>query len=309
MSTPAWNLQNIEQSTRQISGQLSATNLSSDQLQFFINSYYQYDLPRELKIDEFYVQYTFPLYQNVSTYVLPGDFTDGLAFTHVEPRLYVNGVPITYTQNTDVYYSIIQNNFSIETIGVGDGVTTGFTYTTNFQPIVSGFPSSVMIASIPGQTNPPGLQLQLTDDGQGNLTGDGTGTVDYVAGTLAFTFNSAPPVNSTIQVTYNYNQVGLPNTVLFYNRSFIFYPCPNTLYQARIDAFQQPQPLVNPDDVPLKPEWGEIIAIGAALKILRNFGQWDKYQEVKNGYYRVEATKLRSDTDNQYMATRSLPRF
>ena len=308
MAFVTWTLTEIQKTARQISGQLSATNLTSTELDFFINAYYQYDLPRDLKIEELYAQYTFPLLQNVAVYSLPGNFTDGLAFTHTEPRLYVNGVPIRYTQDTDIYRGITPVEFATETIGVGNGVTSVFSYTTNFQPIVSGFPSSVMIAVIPGQTNPPALQQQLTDDGFGALNGDGVGVVNYVAGAITVQPTVVPPVNSTIQVTYNYNQTGRPNTVLFYNRQFYFFPCPDTVYQARIDAYKQPDALEQPDDVPIKPEWGEIIAIGAALKILRNYGQWDKYREVKETYFDVERMKLLSDTDNQSMASRTLPR-
>lgn len=308
MSAVTWDFETIQTVTRQISGQLSAVNLSIEDLKFNINSYYQYDLPRKLKIEEFYFQYTFPLYQNVAVYDLPGDFANGLAFTHVEPKLFVNGRPINYTQDTNVFYAQTPIDFSIETVGVGNGITTAFAYTTNFQPIVSGVPSSVMIASIPGQTNPPGIQMQLIDDGVGNLTGDGTGTVNYIAGIINVIFTIAPPINSTIQVTYNFRQVGVPNTALFYARQFTFFPCPDTVYQARIDAFKQPVAMVGDSDVPLKPEWGEIIAIGAAMKILRNFGQWDKYKEVEQTYFKEEWSKLMSDTDNQYMAMRSRPR-
>lgn len=308
MSFVTWTLQDIEKVARQSSGQLSSTQLTNAELDYNINATYQYDLPRELKIEELYHTYTFPLLQNVATYTLPGDFTNGLCYTHTVPNLYVNGVPIRYTQDTNVFYGIVPADFSVETIGVGDGVTQVFNYTTNFQPIVSGQPSSVMIAAIPGQTNPPGTQQTLTDDGSGVLSGDGTGTVNYVTGIISVTFTVAPPVNSTIQVTYNFEQVGRPNTVLFYDRIFRFFPVPDTVYQARIDAYFQPFALVNPTDVPIKPEWGEIIALGAALKILRNFGQFDKYEEIKV-YYEREKTKLRSDTDNQLMASRSLPRW
>jgi len=307
MAYVVWDLQRIEQAARQISGQLSATQLSSQDLDFNINAYYQYDLPRKLKIEEFYVQYTFPLYQNISTYDLPGDFTDSqeLAFTHVEPRLFVNGQPIRYTQDTNVFYRLTPKLFAVENMGVGNGTTTNFSYKTNFQPIVSDFPSSVMIAAIPQSTFPPGIQQQVTDDGFGILQGDGTGTVDYVAGLINVNFTIPPPQGSTVQITYHYEQVGKPNTVLLYNRQFIFYPTPNTLYQARIDAFKQPLALIEPTDVPIKPEWGEIIAIGAAMKILRNFGQYEKYKEVETTYFSEEWTKLMSDTDNQLMATRS----
>lgn len=307
MSTAVfWTLSNIETLARQVSGQLSAGQFSDENLDFYINSYYQYDLPRELKIEELYTQYTFPTEVGVAKYTLPGAFTDNLAFTHVIPKIYVNGLSIAYTQDTNVYYYRTPPLFSTELMGTGNGSTTTFTYTTQFQPIVPNQPSSVMGAVITSGMS----GVQFSDDGNGNLTGTdgGSGTVDYTTGVVSYAFIVAPSALSTINLTYNYEQLGPPNTCLFYERQFTFFPTPDTIYQIRIDAYFQPVALVNPTDTPVKNEWGEIIAIGAALKILRNFGQFDKYQECLI-YYNREKSKLASDTDNQLMASRSPQRF
>lgn len=312
MSVPTganWALEDIEEATRQISGQISAVQLSDAVLDFNINSYYQYDLPRELKIEELYTQYTFTLFPGQQVYTLPGFY--GLSagpFTHVEPNFFVNGQPIFYTQDTNVFYSRTPRNFTIENMGIGNGVQTVFPatlfYQTIFQPITSNVPSSVIVTD---QTE------TLSDNGLGtlisNITSLAAGTVNYVLGQITgATFQTPPAVNTVITVTYNFQQEGPPNTVLFYDRQFTFYPTPDVAYQARIDAYFQPAALVNGGDQPVKPEWGEIIACGAALKILRNFGQMDKYQEVLV-YYKRERSKLMSDTDNQLMASRSAQRF
>lgn len=298
-----WNLQNIEKVARQVSGQLSALQFSNVDLDFNINSYYQYDLPRELKIEELYVEYTFPLVVNKAVYELPGDFKNQFqqAFTHVEPKIYLNGCPIFYTQDTNQFYYRVPKLFSTEIIGYGDGLQTNFIYTTINKPIVPNQIASVLITD----------EMQsFQDNGLGNLTdittgiGGATDKVTYLSGLINITFSVAPAINQPVTVTYHYQQLSRPNTVLFYGREFTFYPTPDTTYQVRIDAYQQPPRLVNPNDVPVKPEWGEIIAIGAAMKILRNFGQFDKYQEMKP-YYEKERTKLMSDTDNQLMASRS----
>ena len=45
----------------------------------------------------------------------------------------------------------------------------------------------------------------LTDDGAGNLIGDGTGEVNYETGEINFIFTNAVPTVQTIQITYKYD--------------------------------------------------------------------------------------------------------
>ena len=308
-----WPYSLIQSTARQISGQISNVTLTQSVLQQYINNYYQFDLPRELKIEELYQQYQFALLPGVPIYTLPGNFSDGLAYTHIEPRVFVNGISIYYTQDTNVFYSMVPRNFAVETMAYGDGSTTGpFNYSTIFSPIYSvasinpTLPSSNVLVTDGVESFSDIPTNSVTGVLEGNL--GGTGTVNYQTGAISVTFNTAPVDTANIDVTYHYQQLSLPNTVLFYARQFEFYPTPDTAYQCRVDAYFQPQALVDPDDEPVKPEWGEIIAIGAALKILRDYGQIDKYNEVKI-YYDVERSKLLSDTDNQYMAQRTQPRW
>lgn len=320
----AWDFELIQSTTRQISGQISNVSLTNTILNTYINNYYQFDLPRELKIEEFYVQYQFTLYPNQPVYTLPGAFVDNLAFTHVEPKLFLDGRALIYTQDTNYFYSLQPFSFSNETYGYGDGSTTTFAYTTQFSPIYSstqsftnpfGSGSNVVItAAVTTETSTVNAYETFSDtptsSTSGTLTSNlgGTGTINYLTGAVSITFNTAPVNGTAIAITYHYQQLGVPYIVLFYNRQFIFFPSPATAYQARIDAFQQPLALVEPTDAPLKQEWGDIICCGAALKILRDFGQLDKYREVEI-YFKKEWTKLMSDTDNQYMAQRSKPNW
>jgi hypothetical protein len=311
----SWNFQKIQKTTRQISGQISNVSLTNPVLNEYINNYYQFDLPRDLKIEELYVQHQFALVPGQPSYDLPGDFANGLAYTHVEPRIYINGLAITYTQDTNVFYSIVPKNFSEETIGIGDGVTLAFgPYTTKFHPIynirsnIAGFTQDNNILITDGLET--FHDVPIVGTGNGSLVGDlgGAGIISYTTGVLSLAFNSAPANGARITTTYHYQTLGSPNTALFYARQFTFYPTPDTAYQCRIDSYQQPQAMVNPTDTPEKEEWAELIACGAALKILRDFGQTDKYQEVMM-YYNREKTKCMSDTDNQYMSMRAQPRW
>ena len=309
----SWNYQAIQQTTRRVSGQISNVTLTNIDLGQYINNFYQFDLPRELKLEELYVQRQFPLVPNQPTYTLPGAFTNNLAFTHIEPRVYIDGVAIRYTQDTNVFYSIIPNNFSHETLTTTAALP--HTYTTDFSPIANARSDYLAFTQGSNVVITDGVET-ITDVptigtyGTGTLVGNlgGTGTVNYTTGALSFTFNTTPAVGTVVDIGYHYINVGMPNTVLFYARQFTFYPAPDTAYQCRVDAYQQPAAMVNPTDTPEKQEWAEFIALGAALKILRDYGQSDKYQEVMI-YYNRERTKCLSDTDNQLMATRTTPRF
>lgn len=315
---PSWTFGAIKQTARNVSGQLSPNELSDTQLAFYINNYYVYDLPRELKLEEQYVQYQFPLNPGVNTYTLPS------IYTHTESPIYVNGIWCGYTEDPAVFYASTPNLIAEQQLGTTDGVTLIYTspqiQSLNVLPVVSGVPNSVTIIDTVNT---------FTDDGQGNLTCSdptNTGTIVYSTGVITLTYAVAPPQGNNITATYNYLTEGWPTFCLFYARTFTFYPTPdpNTAYQARIKAYQQsvvypngvystlPTALqsqfINNGDTPQKLEWGELIAIGAALKILRDYGQDEKYQQTLF-YYNKERSKVMSDTDNQLMNDRSPPRF
>lgn len=90
--------------------------------------------------------------------------------------------------------------------GVIDGVNKNFTFTTNPQ-IARG--SVVVLGNNPVQN--------LTDDGIGNLIGDGTGTVDYVTGFIDITFNLAPDLASAVGITYSF----MPGNPVMMTANFI----------------------------------------------------------------------------------------
>lgn len=83
-----------------------------------------------------------------------------------------------------------------EQIGTGNGTNTSFNGTLAWTPVV---PSTVTITD--------GTQI-ITDDGNGGLTGDGSGTINYETGAVAVTFNAAPANGANVTVTYRYENHG-----------------------------------------------------------------------------------------------------
>jgi len=78
------------------------------------------------------------------------------------------------------------------TIGTGDGATTDFSGTITTTPVI---PDTVVVQA--------GVQV-LTDDGDGNLTGDGTGTVDYDTGAIVAVFGTFVNPGENVVVTSRY---------------------------------------------------------------------------------------------------------
>jgi hypothetical protein len=80
-------------------------------------------------------------------------------------------------------------------IGQGDGDDT---------PPLSDLNPVVVPGSVTLQTEASGAVLTVTDDGGGNLSGDGTGTVDYTTGAIAVTFTDVVVDGTPVLATYFY---------------------------------------------------------------------------------------------------------
>jgi len=89
-----------------------------------------------------------------------------------------------------------------ENIGTGNGSQTTFTKTLVKTPIA---PGSVVIKA----PNTSDVTMTVTDNGNGVLTGDGTGTINYSTGGVSVTFNSAVKSGAAVLATYNF-YAGLP---------------------------------------------------------------------------------------------------
>lgn len=92
---------------------------------------------------------------------------------------------LRFVKNADVELFELFNNVDVtgEVLNSGDGGTVAFAGNLTLVPIDLNF-GDVVITD--------GTQV-LTDDGAGNFTGDGTGTIDYITGAYNVTFNAAPP--------------------------------------------------------------------------------------------------------------------
>jgi len=373
-----WDLQQIGNTVRNVTGSPSADQISNETLNAYINNYYVYKMPFELKEQVQLDFYDFFIYPGVNVYPFSGSFlTD-------QPGAYVDGVPLIFYQDPDIFYQDFPQQYAVDTLFAGDGIQQIFTGGLQNPPIIIGttfFTDGFQIIEDKGSRNAsqtialgnggavyngtlfvfPILagSLSITDgeetfvdNGAGLLTGSagGTGTIDYTTGVYSLTFfvavpigeaitasyvvvtplglltgngigtinyqtgafniafNSPPPASATIYAKYQGYQPNRPQGMLFFQNQFTFMPIPDQVYTVRMQGYVNPNPLAKPGDLPSLPEWGPLIAYGAALDIFSDRGDVETYDRYYPIFKRYENIAL-ARTVQQMQAEQSIERW
>ncbi len=288
-----WSLADIRRKVRDLTGRQDSEELSTNRLDEYINNYYQYTFPSEVKLDEQYVLYSFNTSANVKDYTFPKT-----TYTNVTPPLRLNGTRMDWYQDPTLFYQRFQKEYTTFTIGTGDGATFTFANTLNSPPVIAG--------SITVTDNTE----VFTDNEDGTLTGSagGSGTINYTTGAISVTFFTAPSVSQTIAATYISYVAAKPNAVLFFDNTFTFDPIPDTVYQCEIKAFKIVTALSQATDTPPLQEWGPAIAYGTARSIFADYGEMDRYAEMEL-LYRQQIEYILTRTVQNLTNTRSIPSF
>jgi len=294
-STSGWTFANMKSKFRAVTGTPSTDQLSDAQVGAYLNNYYVYTMPFELK-EQITNQYlTFTTTPGVDVYSFPGGyFTDA-------PGAYADGFPLVFYQDTDVFFQDWPQQYAVDNIATGDGVTTNFSGGLQNPPVIIG---SLFIAA----DDPTGTQQLLTDAGDGTLTGDGSGTINYLTGAYTAVFNVAPASTANIYAKYQGYSGNRPQGVLFFNNEFTLRPVPDQAYKILMQGYIQPTTFVDATDTPLQPEWGPVIVYGAALERFEDTGDTENFDRYFPVFKRFENVAL-GRTIQQYTEQQSVPRF
>lgn len=288
-----WALSDIRTKVRQVTGRLSANQLSTQRLDFYINNYYQYTFPAETKLEREHTFYEFNTVANQQQYTFP-DTT----YTNVEPYLTLDEMPLLWYQDPNEFFQQNPQQVQRQTPWTGDGSTVTFTTTIQTPPIL---PGSVIITD---------NIYTATDDGAGILSGTGisAGSVNYTTGAISITFVTAPADGLDIILSFIGYQAGRPTAVMLYNNVFWFFMIPDTVYRCRVKAYRIEQPMTLATDTPRLEEWGEAIAFGAARSIVYDFGDMEKYKEI-TALYKEQIAYIERRTHQNLLNIRSKPMF
>ena len=292
-------LAQIRTKVRRLTRSLSPAQLSDALIDEYINTFIQYDFPEHLRTFTLRSTFTFfcqPFIDTYETSVVPGNqfFNWKNIYTTVHEPIFIAGNRAFFSQDRDQFYAIYPLTNFINQIGVGDGVTLNFNGVLNN---FNGGPASVtpvlrnqvMFDSIDANFN----GMQVHDDGNGILVGDGAGTINYITGAYTIVWNVAPaqaaPVNSQT-VPY---QPSRPTSMLFYDSKLVLRPIPVKPYRVDMEVYVRPTELINAGQSPQLEEWWQYITYGAAKKVFEDRMDIQSVQMIMPEYKMQESLVLR----------------
>jgi len=268
-------------------------------------------LPKELKIFWGYTNYQFFTQEGISNYTAPANWQT------FNPVAYADGFPIEWYIDPDTFYQDWPQKDNKDNVATATGLNS-FTFGTTAYPIL---PGSLYVTD--------GTQI-AQDDGTGGFVNPNNnnavlaGSVNYSTGTVVgLAFASAPSVNATITASYQTYQANRPQGILFFPQTplldstqasldavnmFVLRPVPDAVYHITMQGIKVPNPFLNYQDVPFRPDLGPLIALGAALHRFKLFNQMDQYAQYEPEYKRFKDICMQ-DTFEEMLYVRSIPKF
>jgi hypothetical protein len=276
--SPTGILSDIINKVRRITGRPSTNQISDSEICNYINTYYLYDMPAQIKSETFRTTYNFITQPNIAVYNFPTDY-----YLEGMPPVYIGGYQSYMTQSRENFYRFNpQLNYLQSQVATGDGSDgSSGTYvgTLSATPVMRGFrpnnidasssflsgstvtsPGSLYLNSMSNVTwmvmfsavGASGETVSLIDDGQGILLdisdnyGDITnfparGTIDYITGAFTLsTFIDDIPIGNAINAQYVPYVASRPQSCVFYNDQIMVYPIPDQAYTVSFEAYQKP---------------------------------------------------------------------
>lgn len=294
-----WTLGKIRTKVRQVTGRLSPGEMTNNNVDEYINQYYQFTFPAEVKLERKHTYYEFLTSANQAWYDFPNS-----SYTNVEPPAFIDNLNLLWYQDPGPFLATNTQNFSRLTPWTGDGVTSTFNTTITGFPIM---PDTVVLTDNVEtfeDTNQTWTTSTLI------ITGSAGGilNLNYSTGDVSVSFASPPLNGQNITLSYEIFNAGRPTSVLYYNDQLQFFPPPDTAYRFKIKAYAIVTPLVNGTDTPDLEEWGPCIAYGAARDILADLGEMQSYAEV-TALYKEQLSYILRRTNQNLLNTRSAPNF
>jgi len=301
----------IQTKVRRLTRNPSESQLTTDQLNQYINTFVLYDFPSNLRLFNLRTLLTFYTQPNVDVYsttnAAPNDplFNFKNRFIAIHPPVYLAGIQGFYTQWREVFYGYYPQTNTIAQTGVfGNGTPGAFFGTVVAKPILQ---NNVIFTCLDTYT----IGMVLVDYPIDNVTGvlglpnqpqtfpSPYGFINYITGAFTATFPSNTQNLAPIIVENIAYQPGKPLAILYYEDQFTIRPVPDQVYAVQIEVDSRPTELLNTGQSPDLEQWWQYIAFGAAKKIFEDRMDTDGWQSLMPGFREQERLVLRTTLTQQ----------
>lgn len=308
-------LADIQNKVRRITGKPSENQITSDQINQYVNTFYVYDLPEHLRLESLRVNYQFVTTANVGIYDFPKDL-----YLTCMPPVFIAGYRSYMTQSRDNFFRINPNlNYLQQSVTTGNDETGPYSFTLINSPIMPGFkrnppgaysvsgsgtdvPASTINWSVlitgQGEAAANGISpwYSLIDDGQGNLfdpsdtstlASKARGSINYITGYVSINatgFKDYIPTGNPINAQYVPYVASRPQSCCYYQDQISLYPIPDQAYSVSFEAFMYPTAFLGTNASSTQPqlnEWWQLLAYGAADKIFADNGDMENMQKYR----------------------------
>lgn len=294
---------------RRLTRSPSPAQLTDADITEYVNTFYQYDIPEELRL--FTLKRTLSFYTQpyVDTYATGTAQVSGLTdfkndYITVSSPFYIAGNLAYFSQNREEFFNFWPINSFRATIGTGDGINNAFAGTLSQFPVIQ---NSVSFVSVDALNNGLILEDSPVDNDEGNLVEPGStviqGGINYVTGVYTFNFAlngvpTPPGNNQIVQAQTRPYVAALPTAVLYYDNTFTLRPVPDRPYRVTCDAYIKPVAFLSQSGgtLPTDPEldqWWQYLAYGAAKKVFEDRADLESVGNIMPEFQRQEDLVLR----------------
>lgn len=302
----------IRNKVRRLTGRPSKQQITDDEINDYINTFYQYDFPEHLRVFSQTSKFKFITEENVDQYnmnpVNPGspNFNDLVVefdgspeaavnvYYNLQPPVYIAGYQSFYSQNREQFFRTYPALGDINTEVSGNGNPGPYSFTLPNVPILQ---NSVTVGTIDSGNE----TIRVIDDPQDRSSGNLVlindpssivGNINYLHGTGTITFATSIPTTEKITFTFTPYQPNRPQAVLFYENIITLRPVPDKPYPVEFNAFLTPSALLDDAQNPNLKQWWQYLAYGAAKKIFEDSQDMEGIQNIMMGLKEQEQLVL-----------------
>jgi hypothetical protein len=332
MALATSTLDTIRTKVRRLTRSPSEQQLSTSELDQYINTFIAFDFPQNLRLFSLRTTFTFYTQPGVDVYQTTEDPAQAASnplfdfknkYIAIHQPMYISGIPSYFTQWRDVFFGQWpQTNQVQNTLIFGDGGAGPFTGVLNTFPqnplasppgpntgailqnsmiftALDTDANSMVLVDYPSSTNPTMGFLGLANTP--SISNVPYGQINYLTGQFTVTFpnNTQNSVENPIWAEFVPYVAGKPISILYYDNQFTLRPVPDKAYPVQVEADITPTQLLLANDNPQINQWWQYISYGSSLKILQDRMDIDSVNLIFPEFRRQESMVLRTTLTQQ----------